>query len=99
MSSCKACLLILQKGDTIDLIAKNPSGLWKGCVDGRVGHFKFILVEEEVERPVRKSRAWRGNTPRRGRSRTLEELLNRLHLGHLIQVRECSASPHPVKDT
>ncbi|KAG0722009.1 SAM and SH3 domain-containing protein 1 [Chionoecetes opilio] len=78
--------LKFKKGDTIDIIAKNPSGLWKGCVDGRVGHFKFILVEEEVERPVRKTRAGRGTTPRRGRSRTLEELLTRLHLGHLIQV-------------
>lgn len=78
--------LKFKKGDTIDIIAKNPSGLWKGCVDGRVGHFKFILVEEEVERPVRKSRAGRGTTPRRGRSRTLEELLTRLHLSHLIQV-------------
>lgn len=74
-----------QKGDLIEIIAKNPSGLWKGCVDGRVGHFKFILVEEEVERPARRSRG-RGTTPRRGRSRTLEELLTRLHLSHLIQV-------------
>ncbi|XP_069168436.1 uncharacterized protein [Procambarus clarkii] len=78
--------LKFKKGDIIDIIAKNPSGLWKGCVDGRVGHFKFILVEEEVERPARRSRAWRGTTPRRGRARTLEEILTRLHLGHLIQV-------------
>ncbi|XP_064114714.1 uncharacterized protein LOC135220969 isoform X4 [Macrobrachium nipponense] len=78
--------LKFKKGDIIDIIAKNPSGLWKGCVDGRVGHFKFILVEEEVERPTRRSRPWRGSTPRRGRAHTLEELLTRLHLGHLIQV-------------
>ncbi|KAK7069554.1 regulation of protein autoubiquitination, partial [Halocaridina rubra] len=78
--------LKFKKGDIIDIIAKNPSGLWKGCVDGRVGHFKFILVEEEVERPARRSRPWRGTTPRRGRACTLEELLTRLHLGHLIQV-------------
>ncbi|XP_068228607.1 uncharacterized protein [Palaemon carinicauda] len=78
--------LKFKKGDIIDIIAKNPSGLWKGCVDGRVGHFKFILVEEEVERPTRRSRPWRGSTPRRGRACTLEELLTRLRLGHLIQV-------------
>ncbi|XP_069949499.1 uncharacterized protein [Cherax quadricarinatus] len=78
--------LKFKKGDIIDIIAKNPSGLWKGCVEGRVGHFKFILVEEEVERPARRTRAWRGTTPRRGRARTLEEILTRLHLGHLIQV-------------
>lgn len=78
--------LKFKKGDIIDIISKNPSGLWKGCIDGRVGHFKFILVEEEVERPARRSRPWRGTTPRRGRACTLEELLTRLHLGHLIQV-------------
>ncbi|XP_042880886.1 SAM domain-containing protein SAMSN-1-like, partial [Penaeus japonicus] len=78
--------LKFKKDDIIDIIAKNPSGLWKGCVDGRVGHFKFILVEEEVERPARRHRPWRGTTPRRGRARTLEELLTRLNLGHLIQV-------------
>lgn len=68
-------------------------------MDGRVGHFKFIQVEEEVERPVRKSRARRGTTPRRGRSRTLEELLNRLHLGHLIQVRDHVTFPHLMQVT
>ncbi|XP_076056359.1 uncharacterized protein LOC143034309 [Oratosquilla oratoria] len=78
-----------KKGDVIDIIAKNPSGLWKGCVGGRVGHFKFILVEEEIEqqRAPRRSRvsSSRGTT-RRGRSRTLEELLARLRLSHLVQV-------------
>ncbi|CAL4064903.1 unnamed protein product [Meganyctiphanes norvegica] len=79
--------LKFNKGDRIDIITKNPSGLWKGCVEGRVGTFKFILVEEEVERPARRSRGWRSSaTTRRGRSRTLEELLTRLKLSHLIQV-------------
>lgn len=87
-TSYSPALIPLQKDDIIDIIAKNPSGLWKGCVDGRVGHFKFILVEEEVERPARRHRPWRGTTPRRGRARTLEELLTRLNLGHLIQVFE-----------
>jgi len=79
--------LKFKKGDIIEIITKNPSGLWKGCVEGRVGTFKFILVEEEVERPARRARGWRSNTAtRRGRSRTLEELLTRLKLSHLIQV-------------
>lgn len=86
MDSLGHNLVLTTKGDIIDIISKNPSGLWKGCIDGRVGHFKFILVEEEVERPARRSRPWRGTTPRRGRACTLEELLTRLHLGHLIQV-------------
>lgn len=79
--------LKFKKGDIIDIIAKNPSGMWKGCVEGRVGTFKFILVEEEVERPARRSRGRRSSAAiRRGRSRTLEELLMRLNLSHLIQV-------------
>ena len=35
----------LQRGDTIDIISMNPSGLWRGKSQGRVGHFKFINVE------------------------------------------------------
>ncbi len=38
--------LSIQKGDHIDIISMNPSGLWKGKTrDGRVGNFKFINVE------------------------------------------------------
>ncbi|KAK3866614.1 hypothetical protein Pcinc_027864 [Petrolisthes cinctipes] len=87
--------LKFKKGDTINIIAKNPSGQWQGCIDGRVGHFKFILVEEEVDRPARKGREGRtkrseggtgSSASRRGRPHTLEELLSRLHLSQLIQV-------------
>jgi SAM and SH3 domain-containing protein 1 len=34
-----------QKGDIIDVLSMNASGVWKGCLNGRVGHFKFINVE------------------------------------------------------
>lgn len=34
-----------QRGDVIDVISMNPSGLWKGKCENRVGNFKFINVE------------------------------------------------------
>jgi len=33
------------KGDMIDIISMNASGLWKGKCQGRVGNFKFVNVE------------------------------------------------------
>lgn len=38
--------LAFKKGDIIDIIAKNKTGIWVGMAHGRVGHFKFINVEE-----------------------------------------------------
>jgi len=43
----------LQRGDLIDIISMNPSGLWRGHCDSRVGHFKFITVELLPDRPSR----------------------------------------------
>lgn len=42
----------LQKGELIDVLSMNASGIWKGRCHGRVGHFKFINVEvlPEVQR-------------------------------------------------
>lgn len=34
-----------QKGDIIDVLSMNASGIWKGRCHGRLGHFKFINVE------------------------------------------------------
>lgn len=44
--------LPLQKGELIDVLSMNASGIWKGRCHGRVGHFKFINVEvlPEVQR-------------------------------------------------
>lgn len=44
--------LALQKGELIDVLSMNASGIWKGRCHGRVGHFKFINVEvlPEVQR-------------------------------------------------
>ncbi|XP_023241423.1 uncharacterized protein LOC111639717 [Centruroides sculpturatus] len=38
--------LAFKKGDVIDIIAKNKTGIWVGMAHGKVGHFKFINVEE-----------------------------------------------------
>lgn len=38
--------LAFKKGELIDIIAKHKTGLWIGMVNGKVGHFKFINVEE-----------------------------------------------------
>lgn len=38
-------LFLLQKGDIIEVISMNASGIWRGRCHGRLGHFKFINVE------------------------------------------------------
>lgn len=38
-------IIVLQKGDIIEVLSMNASGIWKGRCHGRVGHFKFINVE------------------------------------------------------
>ena len=40
-----------QRGDLIEIISMNPSGLWKGKCATRVGNFKFINVEILPEKP------------------------------------------------
>ncbi|KAM7363825.1 shal K[+] channel interacting protein [Cochliomyia hominivorax] len=37
--------LKFKKGDIIDVLSMNASGIWKGRCHGRLGHFKFINVE------------------------------------------------------
>lgn len=37
--------LYLQKGDIIEVISMNASGIWRGRCHGKLGHFKFINVE------------------------------------------------------
>ena len=41
-----------QRGDLIEIISMNPSGLWKGKCAARVGNFKFINVEILPEKPA-----------------------------------------------
>lgn len=45
-------LFLLQKGDIIDVLSMNASGIWRGFCNGRIGHFKFIDVEILPDRPT-----------------------------------------------
>ncbi|XP_071440066.1 uncharacterized protein [Hetaerina americana] len=55
--------LKFKKGDIIDILSMNASGLWRGHLNGRIGTFKFINVEPLMES--------RGSQWRRGGSRNL----------------------------
>ena len=75
----------LQRGDTIEIIAMNPSGLWQGKSQGRIGHFKFINVEllpdRNTLRQQRRSASEKvPNYTNSGPPKTVEELLKRIGL-------------------
>lgn len=83
-----------QKGDVIDIISKSPSGLWRGHLGGRVGHFKFILVEEidvaALRHTCRSTRRY-GITQENQllwfqKPGGLRDLLVKFNLSHLTQV-------------
>ncbi|KAF2368232.1 Variant SH3 domain [Trinorchestia longiramus] len=81
-------LLKFNKGDVIDIISKSPSGQWRGCVGGRVGEFKFILVEEETERDRlhRRLRGQRSSPLEQFPHASVEALLRHFKLNHLLQM-------------
>lgn len=43
----------MQKGDLIEVISMNASGIWRGRCHSRIGHFKFINVEVLPEQRCR----------------------------------------------
>ncbi|XP_032293753.1 uncharacterized protein SKIP isoform X5 [Drosophila virilis] len=47
--------LKFKKGELIDVLSMNASGIWKGRCHGRVGHFKFINVEVLPEQRMKSS--------------------------------------------
>jgi hypothetical protein len=62
----------------------NASGVWKGCINGRVGHFKFINVEvmpEQKGKALNKLDRTRNTCPS-----TVDELLNRIGLKEYTSV-------------
>ena len=78
-------LCVFQRGDIIEIIAMNPSGLWQGKSQGRVGHFKFINVEllpdRNTLRQQRRSASEKvPNYTNSGPPKTVEELLKRIGL-------------------
>ncbi|XP_054258923.1 lateral signaling target protein 2 homolog isoform X2 [Macrosteles quadrilineatus] len=66
-------VLKFKKGDTIEVLSMNASGLWRGRAHGRVGNFKFINVELLTESSLRPR-------PCRHRPQTLEQMLRTIHM-------------------
>ncbi|XP_043471066.1 SAM and SH3 domain-containing protein 1-like isoform X4 [Leptopilina heterotoma] len=80
--------LKFKKGDVIDVVQMNKSGLWKGVVHNRTGHFKFINVEILNERVLRRGEPERGKWGHRYRQKpgSVQELLQRMNLQEHIPV-------------
>ncbi|KAG8267685.1 regulation of protein autoubiquitination, variant 2 [Homalodisca vitripennis] len=66
-------ILKFKKGDIIEVLSMNASGLWRGRAHGRVGNFKFINVELLNESSLRPR-------PCRHRPQTLEQMLRTIHM-------------------
>nr|XP_003704719.2 PREDICTED: SAM and SH3 domain-containing protein 1-like [Megachile rotundata] len=81
--------LKFKKGDIIDVVQMNKSGLWKGVLHNRIGHFKFINVEILNDRvPRRGEPEGRGKWGQRYRQKpgSVQELLQRMNLQEHIPV-------------
>ncbi|XP_011268369.1 uncharacterized protein LOC105258653 isoform X4 [Camponotus floridanus] len=81
-------VLKFKKGDIIDVVQMNKSGLWKGVVHNRIGHFKFINVEILNDRVPRRGEPERGKWGQRYRQKpgSVQELLQRMNLQEHIPV-------------
>ncbi|XP_049870066.1 uncharacterized protein LOC126369608 isoform X9 [Pectinophora gossypiella] len=73
-----------KKGDIIEVINMNASGIWRGILNNKVGNFKFANVEVLSERDTVRSRSTKWSKSRERlwetRPRTVEELLRRIEL-------------------
>ncbi|XP_063533419.1 uncharacterized protein LOC134743729 isoform X8 [Cydia strobilella] len=73
-----------KKGDIIEVINMNASGIWRGVLNSNVGNFKFANVEVLSDRETMRSRSskWCKSRERlwETRPRTVEELLRRIDL-------------------
>ncbi|CAK1598997.1 unnamed protein product [Parnassius mnemosyne] len=73
-----------KKGDIIEVINMNASGIWRGVLNNKVGNFKFANVEVLSDRDAMRSRSlkWCKSRERlwETRPRTVEELLKRIDL-------------------
>ncbi|XP_055921333.1 uncharacterized protein LOC129952626 [Eupeodes corollae] len=79
--------LKFKKGDIIDVLSMNASGIWRGRCHGRIGHFKFINVEVMPEQRLKNlnnkslSRLTNTNGPN-----SVEDLLFRIGLKEYTSV-------------
>jgi hypothetical protein len=64
----------------IDVIAMNASGVWRGCLNGRIGHFKFINVEVLPDQKIKPNNKLGKNNMRHACPETVDELLLRIGL-------------------
>ncbi|XP_017058120.1 uncharacterized protein LOC108099255 [Drosophila ficusphila] len=88
--------LKFKKGELIDVLSMNASGIWKGRCHGRVGHFKFINVEVLPEQRMKNSSsktlapgsrlANPGNGSHNGGPCSVEDLLIRIGLKEYTSV-------------
>ncbi|XP_028163566.1 uncharacterized protein LOC135073975 isoform X5 [Ostrinia nubilalis] len=73
-----------KKGDIIEVINMNASGIWRGVLNNKVGNFKFANVEVLSDRDTMRSRSskWCKSRERlwETRPRSVEELLRRIDL-------------------
>ena len=46
-------LIRFERGDVIEILETRPNGLWRGRCGGRVGTFKFIMVEVSLANIVK----------------------------------------------
>ncbi|XP_037961715.2 uncharacterized protein LOC105381380 isoform X3 [Plutella xylostella] len=73
-----------KKGEIIEVINMNASGIWRGVLNNKVGNFKFANVEVLSDREARSrgSSKWCKSRERlwETRPRTVEELLRRIDL-------------------
>uniref|UniRef100_A0A182PNN7 SH3 domain-containing protein n=1 Tax=Anopheles epiroticus TaxID=199890 RepID=A0A182PNN7_9DIPT len=83
--------LRFKKGDIIDVLSMNASGVWRGYANGRLGHFKFISVEVLPDLPTTGLKGYGGKLVSRHRLPTscptsVEELLLRIGLKEYTSV-------------
>ena len=85
-------LLSLQKGDIIDVLSMNASGIWKGRCHGRLGHFKFINVEVLPDQRLKHSHSKNlAGLTGKSLNAALNSAAARGHLNH-------NSGPHSVED-
>ncbi|KTF76928.1 hypothetical protein cypCar_00015381, partial [Cyprinus carpio] len=80
--------LKLKVGDVIDIISKPSMGIWTGMLNGKIGNFKFIYVDMLVEESTPEPRIRSHRRSRRPRPKTLQELLERLNLETVEDLRD-----------
>ncbi|XP_064473613.1 SAM and SH3 domain-containing protein 1-like isoform X3 [Ornithodoros turicata] len=78
--------LPFKKGDIIDILSKNTTGTWVGVAHKKVGHFKFITVEEIPDETKPRQRKFPSVPKLDRRPDNLEEMLQMFGLQDYLNV-------------